>query len=81
MVGLAFHLLPSLGPEPRLVGRYGDVWTENYLAVTFENFHLRAGTVQPELAPERLGDGDHASGLDGDEARLFLHDDSIAVAQ
>jgi hypothetical protein len=57
------------------------VGTENDLTVTFEDFNLRSGTVQPELAPECRRDGNHPSGLDGDEAGLLLHDGSIAASQ
>ena len=51
IVGFAFHLLPSFGPEPRLIRRDGNVWTENDLTVTFEDLNGKTRLTMTALFP------------------------------
>jgi hypothetical protein len=79
LVGFAFELLPTLGPEPCLVRWYCDVWTKNDLSLTLDHLDLRSRLIQAEVTPDRGWDGDHAPALDGDEGLFFAHADSVAA--
>ena len=79
LVGFAFQLLPTLGPEPRLVRRHCDVWAKNDLSLTLDHLDLRSRLIQAEVAPDRCWDCDHAPALDGDESLFLAYADSVAA--
>ncbi|MHB1734045.1 MAG: hypothetical protein ACYCU8_11485, partial [Ferrimicrobium acidiphilum] len=42
IIRLTLHLLPTLGPKPRLIRRYPNVWVKDNLILAHNQLDLRA---------------------------------------
>ena len=81
VVCLALHLLPTLGPEPRLDGWYCNMRTKNDLAVSFEHFNLCPRLVQAKMTSNGGGNSNETTTLDRNKGRRITHDCSLTVKQ
>ncbi len=81
VVRLVLHFLPTLGPEPRLVGWYSNMWTKNDLALSLDYFNLCPRLIQAKMTTNRGWNCNETTILDGDKGRRITHGASIAVIQ
>ena len=44
--------LPVGSPKPCLLDGDGEMWAQDNLAITFNDFNLRAGLIQPKPSPQ-----------------------------
>ena len=79
LIDLPFQLLPSLRPEPNLIGGNGNVWVKlDHTILAFYHGDLGSGCVEAVPLPYSAGQSEEASGLDGDELAV-LHQYSITA--
>jgi hypothetical protein len=77
-VGLSFHRLPSIRPEPGLIRWHRDNWDELDAAITVvDQADLRLWPIEVEPTPEVGWKGHSSPRLDREQVRL--HPGSIAV--
>ena len=48
--------LPVGSPKPCLLDGDGEMWAQDNLAITFNDFNLRAGLIQPKPSPQQRCD-------------------------
>ena len=53
LVSLPLHPLPAFGPEPRLVGRHRDAWTQlEHAVIALDELDVDAGVVEAMTSPD-----------------------------
>lgn len=73
LVDLAFHRLPSIGPEPTLVGRDRQNGLElDHAVFTLDDPDLRPGFIKVHAAAKLGRQGDGPARLDRDEMALHV---------